>query len=543
MDLLADLQRYVARLDPATKARIDILTAPERKALWLPDPRNKPQCQAYYSKADLLLYGGSPGGGKSDLLLGTAVTRHTRSVIFRRQANELGDVAERLLEIVGSRDGWNGQEKTLHRAGQVIDLGHLEKPGAEFSWQGGLGHDFIGFDEGSLLQRAKVQFVLGWLRSTKPGQRCRAAIASNPPVGVDGEWLVEWFAPWLDPLFPEPAQGGELRWAATARDSESSTVWMPDNRAVVFTSEREWRHATPDEIASGSDGVITPQSRTFIPAKLADNPYLANTGYLAKLQGLPEPLRTRMLSGDFLGVREDDASQVIPMAWIEAAQARWISAPPLVSMTAIGVDVAQGGDDYTVIAARYGGWFAPLVRRSGKETREGDDVAALVVRARRDACPVVVDAGGGFGTDAVAALERNGIVCVGYLGLRPSFAHTRDGNHKFANKRAESWWRMREELNPTQHGGSCIALPPGAKLKADLASPRYELLARGIKIEDKDDIKRRLGRSPDDGDAVVMCLAEGSSAAAKVYRRQNQMSGRQDYANVGHGEMKRRIGL
>ena len=49
---------------------------------------------------------------------------------------------------------------------------------------------------------------VGWLRSTTQGQRCRVMIASNPPVGGEGEWLGVWFAPWRDPQFPAPAAPG-----------------------------------------------------------------------------------------------------------------------------------------------------------------------------------------------------------------------------------------------------------------------------------------------------------------------------------------------
>ncbi len=48
------------------------------------------------------------------------------------------------------------------------------------------------------------------------------------------------------------------------------------------------------------------------------------------------------------------------------------------------------------------------------------------------------------------------------------------------------------------------ALPPDQRLFADLAAPRYRVTARGIQVEDKDQIKKRLGRSPDRGDAVVL---------------------------------------
>jgi len=111
---------------------------------------------------------------------------------------------------------------------------------------------------------------------------------------------------------------------------------------------------------------------------------------------------------------------------------------------------------------------------------------------------------------------------------------------RFYNRRAEAWWRFREELNPDQPFGSSIALPPDASIKADLAAPRWELTPRGIKIEDKAEIRKRLGRSPDDGDAIVMCLSEGAKAAMKQARARN-WGNRPTRANVGYAEFKARF--
>ena len=206
-------------------------------------------------------------------------------------------------------------------------------------------------------------------------------------------------------------------------------------------------------------------------------------------------------------------------------------------MTAIGLDVAQGGADCTVLAARHGGWYAPLVRKPGHQTRDGSAVAAQVVALRRDRCPVVVDVDGGWGGDTVSRLKDNGIPVAGFKGANTSHAKTRDRQLAFYNKRAEAWWRMREELDPGQDGGSVLALPPDASVKADLAAPRWELTARGIKIEDKADIRKRLGRSPDEGDAIVMCLSEGARAAAAELRR-GQRDPRPERANVGYAHLK-----
>jgi hypothetical protein len=72
------------------------------------------------------------------------------------------------------------------------------------------------------------------------------------------------------------------------------------------------------------------------------------------------------------------------------------------------------------------------------------------------------------------------------------------------NLRAAAYWRLREALDPVN--GSTIALPPDAELLADLCAPTWHL-DRGsgkVQIEDKDEVKKRLGRSPDCADAVVL---------------------------------------
>ena len=75
---------------------------------------------------------------------------------------------------------------------------------------------------------------------------------------------------------------------------------------------------------------------------------------------------------------------------------------------------------------------------------------------------------------------------------------------------------MREELDPEQEGGSAIQLPPDNELKADLASARWKLTLQGILIEDKAEIRKRIGRSPDKGDAATMCLSGGEAAQRRA---------------------------
>ena len=61
----------------------------------MPHPNNIPQMSAYCNEADIIYYGGSAGGGKSDLLLGLALTDHKKSIIYRREYKQLRELTDR----------------------------------------------------------------------------------------------------------------------------------------------------------------------------------------------------------------------------------------------------------------------------------------------------------------------------------------------------------------------------------------------------------------------------------------------------------------
>jgi hypothetical protein len=266
-------------------------------------------------------------------------------------------------------------------------------------------------------------------------------------------------------------------------------------------------------IIPGEPAPVMARSRTYLPAALSDNPDLAATNYASVLAGLPEELRRAYRDGDFgVGLKDGDF-QLIPTNWIIAAQNRWSAdGHKHFQMTAMALDPAGGGRDSAELCWRHGGWYASLISAKGEDTADGSASAGTVIRYRRDNAPVIVDVGGGYGGAVTLRLKDNGIFHTPFNGANASTGRTKDGQLRFANKRAEAWWRFREELDPDQEGGSAIALPPDPELRADLAAPTYEVSARGILIESKDDLRKRLGRSPGKGDAVVMCLSEGNAA-------------------------------
>lgn len=467
-----------------------------------------PQTQAYFCPADLLLYGGQGGGGKTDLLAGLAMTAHRRSLLVRRHYADLGALIERVIQINGARKGFNGSLPPKMRTldGRLIDFGGVAHAGDEEHWQG-QAHDFLGIDEVVQLLESQVRFLMGWVRSaeTELGaetekDRCRSIFATNPPVTSDGQYIIGMFRPWLDITYPEPAKPGELRWYVTDPDGKDFEVDGPEP------------HQFP-----GQARPALPQSRTFIPAALKDNPFLIDTGYQATLDSLPEPLRSAVRDGNFMAARKDAVNQVIPAAWVIAAQSRWTPSPPRgIPMCAMGVDASGGGDDPMVIAPRHDGWFAPLIRVPGNDIpaeRIGRFCAGVVVSHRRDSATVVVDMGGGYGGPLFEHLRANDVECVPWKGSETSNRRTADRKLGFANKRSEMIWKFREALDPDQPGGSPIALPPDPMLMADLTAPTFEVLPRGITVEPKKSVTGRLQRSTDDGDAVCMAWTSGGIMA------------------------------
>ena len=450
--------------------------------VWIPQPG--PQLQAFLCQADQLLYGGAAGGGKTDLAIGLALTKHRRSLFIRREATQLQPVVDRVAEMLHGRTGFNGSDKVWRLPrGRQIQLGGVPTLEDVEKFRGN-PRDLLVVDEAANLLEEQMHFLLGWLRTTDRRQRVRALLCSNPPSNSEGEWLIRWFAPWLDPTYPKPAIPGELRWCVM-RDKQ--VVWVDGPDPVTMDGE-----------------ALHPISRTFIPSLVQDNRFLAGTNYVRQLQALPEPLRSQMLKGDFTAGRADDDWQVIPSAWVKAAMDRWSpleGEPPPVS--SVGVDPSRGGDEATVAPRR--GWrFDELVTvkpdSSGLVT--GGALALRSMEVAGEDAPIHVDVIG-IGASTIDHLDAHvGRRAIAVNGAEGSDGKDLSGKLGFANVRAELWWRFREALSPDR--APRVALPPDQRLYADLCAPRYRVGARGIQVEDKVEIKKRLGRSPDRGDAVVL---------------------------------------
>ena len=501
MSDLAEIEDLFGYLDDDDRLLLDNLLR-EARVSWEPLPG--PQTMAFNSTADVIGFGGAAGGGKTDLACGMALRKHTKSAIFRRDGSQMSGIIDRLKEMVGHDKGyvgsgrWWGWRDPL--PGKQIEFGSVPNLGDETKHQG-RPKDLLVFDEAANFLESQVRFLMGWVRTTDEGQACQTLMTFNPPTTAEGRWIVGYFAPWLDKKHPRPAAPGDLRWFATWKGED---IEVPDGRRFVMVKGARVYDFNPDD--HKPEDVIKPLSRTFIPSKVSDNPYLAGTGYMSTLQSLPEPLRSQMLYGDFQAGIQDDPWQVIPTAWVEASQARWNTPARLPEMMGLCIDVARGGADNTIIARRHEGmWFdVPLVY-PGAQTPTGPATAGLALAAMRDAAPMHIDVIG-VGASPYDFLREAKQQITGVNVSEKAVGTDKSGRLRFKNLRSQLWWMMREALDPANNTG--IALPPDKRLLADLCAPTWELQGATIYVEGREDIIKRIGRSPDWASAYILALIE-----------------------------------
>jgi hypothetical protein len=300
--------------------------------------------------------------------------------------------------------------------------------------------------------------------------------------------------------------------AGRARAFAFSTPGAPAGRFYDICARKpgydEWsvRHVTADEVLDAGR-----MSRGWFEAKRSQ-------------WGEESPRFQNRCLGEFAASSEE---ATIPLAWVEQAIERWwdfriaeeaaLAAGDRAAAEAVwgelthqGVDVADGGDDDTVIARRYGRAIRDLhIYPTG-------DTMQTAARAMAFANPwpgalTVVD-GIGVGSGVVARMKEQRVRVEAFIGSQGADnLKDRSDEWGFYNLRSAAWWLMREALEPP----SDVALPPDERLTGDLTMPKWREMSdkRGvIKIESKDEMARRMAseglpyRSPDCGDAAVMAF-------------------------------------
>lgn len=193
----------------------------------------------------------------------------------------------------------------------------------------------------------------------------------------------------------------------------------------------------------------------------------------------------------------EQADQLIALLWVESAIARWQEATP-VGERVLGMDIARHGSNETCLVFRIGDVIQWIKRRRGNDIAE--NVGWLISTIQETGAERAFVDDVGIGGGVVDVVRAQGYAVEGVNVQHP--AHQRS---KFANIHDEMWWTVREKLRVGD-----MALPDDSKVIADLTAMRHkghDLQGR-LMLEKKEDMMKRLGRSPDTGDALALSYAD-----------------------------------
>lgn len=259
-------------------------------------PQPGPQTEFLSTAADICIYGGAAGGGKTRGLLMEA-TRWVHvagyaGMIFRRnsvQVRNPGGLWDDSMRVYPASGGtprrqdmtwtWPATDENGAPGYAVVKFGHLDHETTVLD-HGGAAYPFIGFDELTLFTRGQFFFMLSRNRSTT-GIRPYIRATCNPDAD---SWVAEFIAWWIDQNtgYAIPSRSGVLRWMVRIGD------------------EIKWAD-TKEELEALYGADCMPLSVTFIRSMLSDNPALtsADPTYRAKLRALPIVEQERLLMGNW----------------------------------------------------------------------------------------------------------------------------------------------------------------------------------------------------------------------------------------------------
>lgn len=254
-------------------------------------PQDGPQTSFLASPADIAIYGGAAGGGKTWALLMEPLRNIDNpqfgAVFFRRTTvqirNEGGLWDE--SQILYPQIGGDPKEHELwwrFPGGASVSFAHLEHDKSRFNYQGAQ-IPLICFDELTHFTPTQFWYMVSRNRSMC-GVRPYIRATCNPDADSWVAKLIEW---WIDQNtgLAIPERAGVLRWFVRVGDV---LIWGDSPEDL---SEYVMPDGTP----------IPPKSLTFVPAKLSDNKALmaADPGYMASLLSLPMVERERLLGGNW----------------------------------------------------------------------------------------------------------------------------------------------------------------------------------------------------------------------------------------------------
>lgn len=203
----------------------------------------------------------------------------------------------------------------------------------------------------------------------------------------------------------------------------------------------------------------------------------------------------------------DDVDTVITLAMVERAVERWQylqDESRFTALTSVGADIGRGGDD-TAFAYRHDTAIREIEYFHDSDVMQPAGRLAAKMFKDYDVSVVVDVIGIGAGVvDRLREDERVADMVHAFVASGKSNMVDKTGELGFINMRSAGWWNLRELLMDDE-----IALPPDDRLIGELTAPRYVYKSGGkIQVESKESVKKRIGRSTDAADAVIMVYME-----------------------------------